>query len=184
MPEPAVDFQAAVLRVLTRARVPLGFVFGVLAFWLARPTASTLAGGAAIAAVGESLRFWAAGHLRKSREVTSSGPYRWFAHPLYVGSSIMGAGFAVASGRVTVAVLIAIYLVSTLTAAIISEERFLQRRFGESYDRYRQAARSNSREENSDRAFSFAQAVANREHRAAVGVAVVLLLLLWKATYN
>ena len=28
----------------------------------------------------------------KAREVTSSGPYRWFAHPLYVGSSIMGAG--------------------------------------------------------------------------------------------
>ena len=30
----------------------------------------------AVAALGEALRIWAAGHLNKSREVTSSGPYR------------------------------------------------------------------------------------------------------------
>jgi protein-S-isoprenylcysteine O-methyltransferase Ste14 len=182
MPDPAGDLTDAVVGGLARARVPLGFVFGVLALWLAQPTASTLAAGAVIAAAGESLRFWAAGHLRKSREVTSSGPYRWLAHPLYVGSSIMGAGLAVASNSVRVAALVAIYLGATLTAAIISEERFLKRTFGDRYERYRQATRS--REPDAGRSFSFAQAIANREHRAAVGVAVVLLLLLWKATYN
>ncbi len=51
---------------------------------------------------------WAAGHLNKSREVTASGPYRWVAHPLYVGSSIMGVGLAIASGSLIVAVVIAV----------------------------------------------------------------------------
>src|SRR5207248_4217155 len=111
--------------------VPLGFVAGALVLWLAQPTAVTLASGAAIAMGGECLRVWASGHLNKAREVTVSGPYRWFAHPLYVGSSIMGVGLAVASNNVAAAGLIALYLVVTLTAAIENEERFLRRTFGE-----------------------------------------------------
>ena len=76
---------ADVWRRLARLRVPLGFVIGTLVLWLARPTWSLLAFGTVLAVAGESVRVWAAGHLEKSREVTRSGPYRWFRHPLYVG---------------------------------------------------------------------------------------------------
>jgi len=71
--------------------VGLGFVLGALVFWLAEPSKATIAAGTAVAIAGEGIRIWAAGHLHKSREVTSSGPYRWLAHPLYVGSSMIGA---------------------------------------------------------------------------------------------
>ncbi len=167
---------------LARLRVPLGFVFGALVLWLAAPTPRSLAVGAAIAAVGEAMRIWAAGHLNKSREVTSSGPYRWFAHPLYVGSSIMGAGLAVASGSPIVAGLIVTYLGVTLTAAIKSEEAFLRQKFGDRYDRYRRGAGGDA--EAARRRFSLRQALANREYRALVGLALAILLLTWKATYN
>ena len=80
---------------LARLRVPLGFVASAIVLWLAAPTRMTLVVGGSVAVVGEALRIWAAGHLNKSREVSSSGPYRYFAHPLYVGSSMMGAGVAV-----------------------------------------------------------------------------------------
>src|SRR5262249_50403390 len=126
---------------LARFRVPLGFAAGVLVLWLAAPTASSLAYGVAIAIVGESLRVWAAGHLNKSREVTASGPYRWLAHPLYIGSSILGVGLAVASNSIVVTLIIVIYLVTTLGAAITSEEAFLRRAFGDEYDRYRRGVR-------------------------------------------
>jgi protein-S-isoprenylcysteine O-methyltransferase Ste14 len=167
------------LRRLARLRVPLGFFCGALALWLARPTPRLLVPGVVLAGLGEALRIWAAGHLIKSREVTASGPYRWFAHPLYVGSTLMGAGLAIASGTVAVAVLIAVYLVVTLTAAIRSEEAHLRRSFGDRYDRYR---RDNMVD--AARRFSLARAIANHEHRALLGLAAVLLLLLWKATYN
>ncbi len=101
------------LRRLARLRVPLGFVFGVVVLWLAAPNARSLASGVVVALAGEALRVWAAGHLNKSREVTSSGPYRWFAHPLYVGSSVMGAGLALAANSVVVTLLIALYLATT-----------------------------------------------------------------------
>jgi protein-S-isoprenylcysteine O-methyltransferase Ste14 len=173
------DARPGVVGILARRRVSLGFVFGIAVLWLAKPTAATLFAGGAIAALGEALRVWAAGHLVKSSEVTTSGPYRWLAHPLYAGSSLMGAGLALASASLAVAILIAIYLAGTLTAAIKSEEAFLRGRFGDEYDRYRRAGVASG-----IRRFSLARAIANREHRAALGLAGAVLLLVLKATYN
>ena len=175
-----------VIATLARFRVALGFVFGVLVLVLANPDGRSLAIGMSIAAAGEGIRIWAAGHLRKSREVTVSGPYRWIAHPLYVGSSGMGVGLAIACGSAIVAALIAVYLVATLTAAIKSEEAFLRRTFGEQYDLYKSgvAAKRRERSAASSRRFSVEQAIANREYRAIVGLGIAILLLIWKATYN
>ena len=112
--------------------------------WLATPTRRSLAIGAAIAIVGESLRLWAAGHLEKSREVTQSGPYRYTRHPLYLGSTLIGIGMAVASHhrdrrgdrRRCIWSL-------TLTAAMRSEEAHLREKFGDAYDAYaREAGRA------------------------------------------
>jgi protein-S-isoprenylcysteine O-methyltransferase Ste14 len=171
------------VRRLARLRVPLGFLFALAVLWLAQPTGLTLLCGTLVAAVGEALRIWAAGHLNKSREVTSSGPYRWFGHPLYAGSCVMGVGLAIAANSALVAVLIAIYLLTTISAAIRSEEAFLRQEFGDAYDRYRRgsAAAHLSAEM---RRFSLQQAMANREHRALAGLAIAVLLLVLKATYN
>jgi protein-S-isoprenylcysteine O-methyltransferase Ste14 len=174
------------IQLLARFRVALGFVAGALVFVLADPTWESLAAGLAVAAVGEALRVWAAGHLYKSREVTSSGPYRWCAHPLYLGSSVMGVGLAVASASPIAAVLILLYLFITLRAAITNEEAALRRAFGDQYDRYRRghASAGGGASGGSERRFSLAQAVANREYRAVVGLIAAILLLVLKATYN
>ena len=157
---------------LARRRVPLGYALAVIVFWLADPTARSLAIGGAIAIAGEALRIWAAGHLEKGREVTTSGPYAFTRHPLYVGSSIMGAGFAVASDSVVVAALVSVYLIVTIAAAVRSEEAHLTDKFGERYPAYRQGATSPEA-----RRFSVARAMRNREHRALAGVAATFALL-------
>ena len=172
--------------VIARLRVALGFVFGVLVLVLAQPTARSLVIGMSVAACGEAIRLWAAGHLHKSREVTVSGPYRFVAHPLYLGSSVMGAGLAITSASLIVTVLIVFYLATTLTAAIKSEEAFLRRAFGDQYDLYRTGVEAKRRAGGSAsrRRFSLAQAIANREYRAVIGLVVAMLLLALKATYN
>ena len=157
---------------LARRRVPLGFLCAAAALWLARPTPRSLAIGAAVAAVGELLRIWAAGHLEKGREVTVSGPYRFTRHPLYVGSSIVGAGIAIASWSPIVAALTALYLGVTLSAAIATEERHLTEKFGGAYPAYR-----DGRATAAPRRFSLARAMRNREYRAVAGLAVALALL-------
>lgn len=164
-----------VRRWLARYRVRLGFLSAVVALWLAKPTPRSLAAGALVAIVGEAIRIWAAGHLEKGREVTVSGPYRFMRHPLYLGSAIIGAGFAIASGSVIVWLLIVLYLTATITSAIRSEERHLTDKFGSAYPEYR-----DGRAPSVGRRFSIARAVANREYRAVGGLLAVLALLAWK----
>src|SRR4030095_13817034 len=106
---------------------------------LAAPTWGSWRAGLLVAAVGEGIRIWAAGHLEKGREGTRSGPYRWSAHPLYVGSSVMALGVVIAAHSVVAGVLAALYMGATLTAAVRTEEAFLRGRFGGAYDEYRRS---------------------------------------------
>ena len=160
---------------LARWRVPIGFAAAALVLWLARPAPRSLQVGLPIALLGQVLRIWAAGHLEKSREVTSSGPYRWTRHPLYLGSSVMGAGLAVAANHWAVGLLIAAYLGATLWLAIRTEEAYLRATFGDTYDRYAGGSLPAARH------FSLARAIRNKEYRAPIGLLVVSLLLLWKS---
>src|SRR5215210_4418151 len=125
-------------RLLARWRVFLGFVFAAIVLWLATPSTQSLALGAIVAVLGESIRLWAAGHLEKSKEVTRSGPYRYTRHPLYLGSSLIGIGMAVVSNNAIVAAIVIAYLALTLTAAMRSEEAHLREKFGDAYDAYAQ----------------------------------------------
>lgn len=162
---------------LARWRVPIGFAAAVLVLWLARPTPRSLQIGLPIAVLGQVLRIWAAGHLEKSREVTSSGPYRFTRHPLYMGSSLMGLGLAVAANHWAVGVLIASYLAITLWLAIRTEEAYLRASFGDAYDRYVVGALPGEA-----RRFSLARAVRNKEYRAPLGLLLISLFLLWRAS--
>ena len=159
-----------------RLRVPLGFATGIAALALAHPTRESLIAGASIAAAGEALRVWAAGHLEKSREVSTSGPYRLTRHPLYVGSGIMTVGFVIAAYSVIVAVLAAVYLAITYTSAIRREEAFLTERFGAAYPDYKAGRLGGVA-----RSFSVERAMRNREYRAVLGLIAALAILAVKA---
>jgi len=158
---------------LARLRVPLGFAFAVIVFLVARPTRTTMIAGVLIACAGEGIRWWAAGHVEKGREVTSSGPYRWTRHPLYVGSALIGAGLAVACHSWIAAAMAVVYLSVTLGSAIRTEEAWLRATFGADYDAYCQGRTTARR-------FSAARAIRNREHRAIAGLAIGLALLALK----
>jgi protein-S-isoprenylcysteine O-methyltransferase Ste14 len=157
---------------LARRRVSLGFFFAVAVLYLSRPTWGSLAAGVAIAAAGETIRVWAAGHLEKSREVTTSGPYQFTRHPLYLGSSVMGLGVGIASRSLIVSLLMIVYMGATIAAAIRTEEALLRQQFGDAYDAY-----AESRGPRVARHFSVARAWRNREYRAVAGFALFVLLL-------
>ena len=166
------------LQRIARLRVTIGFVAGVAVLWLAQPTWQTLTIGGLVALAGEGVRVWAAGHLEKGREVTTSGPYAFTRHPLYVGSSIIGVGLAIASASAIVGVLVIAYLAITLTAAIRTEEQHLTEKFGEAYPDYR--AGRNSAE---SRTFSVTRVLGNREYRAIVGLLLAIAVLAAKTLF-
>jgi protein-S-isoprenylcysteine O-methyltransferase Ste14 len=163
--------------VIARWRVAAGYVLGAIALWAAEPTPRTLGVGAAIAVAGEALRIWAAGHLEKGREVTSTGPYAITRHPLYVGSSLIATGLAIASTRVLVGCAVAVYLGVTIAAAIRTEEAHLTEKFGHQYTAYR-----DGRALGAARRFSAGRVMRNREYRALLGLCTALAVLAWKTT--
>ena len=148
----------------------------LLALLLAQPTWRTWLAGLLVSAIGEAIRIWAAGHLEKGREVTRSGPYRFVGHPLYLGSIVIAGGVVLAARSFTVALLTALYMGATITAAIRTEEAALRQAFGPAYDDYRA-----SRGEPMARPFSAARVRRNREHRAVVGLLAGFALLALKA---
>ena len=170
---------ASFTRRLARLRVPLGFVFAVAVLYLARPTVRSIVAGALVGMLGEAIRFWAAGHLEKSREVTQSGPYRFTRHPLYVGSCIMALGVAIGAASWAVLAIVVTYMAATVWAAIRTEEAFLRERFGDQYDAY-----AESRAPAVERPFSLERAWRNREYRAMSGLAAAIALLAAKAAFG
>jgi protein-S-isoprenylcysteine O-methyltransferase Ste14 len=162
----------SVVEWLARRRVTLGFVCAIAALLLADPTRQSLIAGGILACIGEAIRIWAAGHLEKGREVTTSGPYRFTRHPLYAGSIVITAGFALASRSAVVAVLAATYLALTYAAAIRREEAFLTERFGPAYPDYKAGRLGGAA-----RSFSMARVLRNREYRAVAGIIAVLAIL-------
>ena len=165
-----------VASALARVRVPLGFLCAVAVLWLAQPTWLSLAAGGTLAAIGESFRMWAAGHLEKGREVTQSGPYRLTRHPLYAGSALIAGGVAVASASPAAAAIVAAYMLLTIGAAIRHEEAGMRAAFGDQYVAY-----AESRAAPVDRPFSLRRAMKNKEYKAVAGLVGVAVLLAAKA---
>ncbi len=85
----ALDFFA-------RWRVRLGYLLAIVLLWLARPTPRSILLGAALGIFGLCLRAYAAGYLHKQEVLTVTGPYARTRNPLYLGSSILAAGAALA----------------------------------------------------------------------------------------
>jgi protein-S-isoprenylcysteine O-methyltransferase Ste14 len=116
-------------KVARRIRVPLGFLFAIAYFWLAHPTWRLLEISGVFVVIGLLVRALASGHVRKNEALATSGPYAYTRNPLYLGSLIIGIGFAVAArswwvGILLIAMFFAIYL-----PVIRSEETFLRGKF-------------------------------------------------------
>jgi protein-S-isoprenylcysteine O-methyltransferase Ste14 len=112
-------------RIATRTRVPLGFVFAAAYLWLARPQWLWLAGGCVLIVVGILVRAAASGHIRKNRELTTTGPYAYTRNPLYLGSLLIAAGFILAARSVWIAVVAALMFLFIYVPVIRAEEKYL-----------------------------------------------------------
>ena len=121
--------------VAKKLRLPLGFVFGIAYLIWARPTPLTLAVGGAIAFAGVLVRAWASGHIVKNKVLAVTGPYAHTRNPLYFGSFLIGAGFAVAAHWGLLLVVIAFW--ALVYAPTMERERAnIRERFPDAYDRY------------------------------------------------
>jgi len=170
-----------------RSRVPLGFALGVAYLIFSQPTPRLFGAGAAVALLGLGVRTWAAGYLDKNRNLTVSGPYAYTRHPLYLGSLLMGLGFAVAGGSLALDIAFVALFVLVYWPVMRREEGHLRCQFGATYDRYADVvplllptrfARRHTF--SSGEKFSWKRYKKNREYEAAAGYLAGIIFLALK----
>jgi protein-S-isoprenylcysteine O-methyltransferase Ste14 len=175
----------------SRWRVRAGYPLAILFLYLASPTPLAIGIGAAIAAAGLVVRAAAAGHLRKLETLTTSGPYAWMRNPLYFGSALLAAGFAVAGHSVWAGLVLIAYFGTFYPVVMKKEEGELRERYGAAFSEYAERVtlffprppRSGDRISVSEsNGFSWEQYKRNREYQAAFG-ALLALGVLWLRMY-
>jgi protein-S-isoprenylcysteine O-methyltransferase Ste14 len=173
-------------QIARRIRVPLGFLFAVLYFWLARPTWRSMALGAIVLLPGLLIRALASGHVRKNETLATSGPYAYTRNPLYLGSLLIGFGFAVAARSGWVGIVLVVMFFAIYVPVIRDEEAFLRKKFAE-FDEYaRRVPRMWPRltpcssEEEATAEFSIDLYVKHREYNALLGAVGMMAALVVK----
>ena len=172
-------------RVARRIRVPLGFTFAVLYLWLAQPSWRFLALGSLLILPGLLIRALASGHVRKNEALATSGPYAYTRNPLYLGSLLIGIGFAVAARSWWVGVILVLMFFAIYLPVIRSEEAFLREKFPEFQDYARKVPRMIPRvtsafESEGVGGFSIDLYMKHREYNALIGATAMLLVLIVK----
>lgn len=132
---------------------------------------------------GLLLRALASGHVQKDRQLTTSGPYAYTRNPLYLGSLIMAAGFAIAARTWWVVALILLMFGVIYFPVIAGEERFLRHTFPEYEEYARRVPRMLPRltplgKQNGT--FSSARYWKHREYQASIGALAILAILIGK----
>jgi protein-S-isoprenylcysteine O-methyltransferase Ste14 len=175
--------------LIQRARVPLGFFFGLVFLVFSKPTPSSLLVGSVIALAGLVLRLWAAGCLEKHKELCLTGPYRWTRNPLYLGSFVMGIGFCLASAQIWLLALFLLLFLVVYMPVIRREQLELHQAYGTSYGDYIEKVPAffptfGSVPETGSSTFRWEQVLKNREYNAALGFLALCGVLLIKVFYQ
>src|ERR1700678_1629485 len=119
-------------RVARRIRVPLGFLTAIVfLIEVARqpPHPIAIAWSLALVLPGLALRAAASGTVKKNRELAVTGPYAYTRNPLYLGSMLMVAGFAVPLLGWPLALLLAACFAVIYIPVIAAQEQFLRDTF-------------------------------------------------------
>jgi protein-S-isoprenylcysteine O-methyltransferase Ste14 len=181
-----MDWIARWQRAARRIRVPLGFVAAAIYIYeleQRHPLPVAVAASLALVLPGLWLRGYAAGYVKKNQELTQTGPYAHTRNPLYLGSILIAAGFAVALLSWPMALVLAMGFAAIYIPVIASEERFLRAAFPEFEHYCTQVPRLIPRlvpapSKPGVGGFSFALYLQHREYNAAIGAALLYLSLL------
>lgn len=115
------------------------FAWAVLAVvvWRCKPSPQNYWLGSTAFFLGETIRVWAAGHLRRSAILATDGPYAYVRDPLYLGRLlwVIGIGFY-SQQPMAAGALVVIFLWYYETKKVPKEMQRLEGIFGEPYRDY------------------------------------------------
>lgn len=179
---------------LRRPRFILIYPLGACFFLVGHVTEVTLRVGIALIVTGEAIRCWANGYVGQSKvnqggsgRLITAGPYAFVRHPLYLGTFLIGSGFAFAIGNLWLGLAAAVCFLAAYRSKIAQEEKLLAEECGPEYSLYRASVPSllPSRFPYRHRSgrWSWSGVLASKEWKTVVWLIIfVVLLYFWEET--
>ncbi len=130
--------ESKILSKIYTWRVRSGLLALILSVLIAQPSLLSLLGGLALTSAGLALRIWACGHLKKEKELTTSGPYRYTRNPLYLGNVFIGVGVVISANSWWAILIFAIYFLMFYPVIILEEKSRMHKLFPQQYKTYSQ----------------------------------------------
>ena len=128
------------VRKRLRPRLIVVYLLVLVLVAMAKPAATGLIVGGILMVLGESLRVWATGYLCKNDDLTVAGPYAFLRHPLYLGTLLIGCGFAITASNWIALMLLAVFVAGYFGYYMPYKERIESARlediYGEPYRLY------------------------------------------------
>jgi protein-S-isoprenylcysteine O-methyltransferase Ste14 len=125
-----------ILRYHEQSRQWFAILFVLLVSLLGQPLDTLLYVGTVISFFGMAVRMWAAGYVMKNKELSTTGPYAYVRHPLYVGNILLLVGFSLASSLWWSFVLMGALLWFYYPPTISYEDNKLRTIFGEDWENW------------------------------------------------
>lgn len=123
--------------IIGRNRIILSIITGSIFLYLATPTRTAILTGVPFILLGETIRTWASGFIKKDRELAQGGPYALTRNPLYLGNFLIGVGFSLMANNPALLILFLTVFAVIYGFTIKNEERSLLNKFGDSYLAYK-----------------------------------------------
>src|SRR3972149_1067217 len=161
---PLIGFGPLVVGLLLNWAFPLGFspnglqlrvslpvIFIGVSPWILTVSLLQLVFSLSIIVLGILLMMWAGRTLRlngttvavskPTRVIVDGGPYRFSRNPIYLSGALIYVGIAVFFNALWAMLLLPVAFLGLQFGVIAREERYLKRKFGEEYLRYKRKVR-------------------------------------------
>jgi len=120
-----------------KLRFFITYPFGLFVLFFCAPSDFSFYIGICFIALGLSLRVWANGYVIKTNKLTTSGPYAFLRHPLYLGTMLLALGFSIMLNTYYAGAIFIIVMAMVYYRTIKNEERALIERYKDAYLDYK-----------------------------------------------
>ncbi|MFA5339913.1 MAG: isoprenylcysteine carboxylmethyltransferase family protein [Candidatus Omnitrophota bacterium] len=138
-------------------------------------------------AAGELIRMWANGYAIKTEKLTTSGPYAFVRHPLYLGTLLLVTGFVIFLRVYYVGAALLAVMAIVYTGTIKEEEELLGRKFKE-YAAYKKRVPALfptpfPYREGEKWGFSLERFFRSQEYKPVLWIAIIIIAFYLKAKF-
>lgn len=167
--------------------------------YYSNPTLKSILIGVPIVFIGEAIRTWASGFIKKAKEIAQEGPYAFSRNPLYLGTFFIGLGFSIMAHNIITLILFLIIFTFIYTLTIKNEEIELTKTFGPAYLSYKRSVpvffpgfsyimslplRLLQPNQRGETVFDWGLVKKHREHNTWIGIIGCIIIFLLKIFYN